>query len=248
MEKEKKITQKKKTKKEQDFKTKRLQELKAEIAQYEQFKKDDEEIHNLVQKKEIQDIFQMYEKQLKQVYNWYCLSTHHAIERFDQTDSMLFKPYMAFANEFLIYPTIISLREVELIFRSLTKVKPIVDGKQVSLTYQDFEEALVRMAIKGREIFDQIYAARVNKGTDMMNKALGNLERNQNKKPEEGDEDKPDEYEKINDTTVNTIQGLFYYLDLPADKQALNAKLHELKTRVYSLFEKKQSNIIGIRG
>lgn len=229
-----KINDPRKARQEKEFKQRRLQAIKEEIVQYEKFKKDDEEIHNLMQTKEIREVYQKYEKQLKQVYNWYCRSAHHPIGSLDQLETLLLKPYMNFASDFLIYPTIIKMQEVEAIFRSLTKVKLSVDGKQVSMTFDDFEEALLRMAIKGRVILDQIYAAKTGKGAK---RSPGS----QDDEEDEAEDEKPDEYSKISETTANTVQGLFYYLDLPSEKQALHNKLNGLKKNVLSMHERKQS-------
>lgn len=235
LEQEKKKTVKSKS--DSENKAKIMEDLKKEIAKYEKQKKQDEEIHSLIQKGEIRDIFENHKKTLKRVYEWYCLSTHHAFGELNQSDTLLFKPFMALGREFAIYPTIISIREVELIFKSLTKVKPTIPGMQPSLTFEDFEEALVRIAIKGRNIFEQIYTAKVGKGlkNSEPNKSLNETDKNL-------EEEQEDNYDKISATTVNTIQGLLFYLDLPSDKQALFSKLNGLRNQSTHPKEKKQSN------
>ena len=238
-----KAKEEKKAKFEKEYKSKRDQDIKKQLEEHERLKKQDEEIRNLVQHKGTQQIFQKHEKSLKQLYNWYCLSTHHAIGSLDQMESLLIKPYMAFAVEFSICPTIIPLRQVEFVFKSLTRNKQPAEGKQVSLTYPEFKEALIRIAIKGREILDQIYTAKFGRKTELIKQAVGKMVENH----EEGQNDKTgadlqDNYEKIDETIKNTLEGLFYYLDLPADKQALNHKLQRLKTQTLSIREKKTRN------
>lgn len=153
---------------------------------------------------------------------------------------------MTFAKDFSFFPTILPPREIRVIFKSLTKVKPIVERRQVSLTFEDFEETLLRIAIKGGEIFNQIFASRANRGSQLGDQAYEKMVNNHNKAEEEALEaESPgltDIYNRIDETTKNTMQGLFYYLDLPNDKQALYDKLHELRSRVIPFHEKKQGS------
>ena len=148
---------------------------------------------------------------------------------------------MAFANEFMIYPTIISLRQVEFVFKSLTKDKNPPEGKQLSMSFEEFEEALIRIAVKGGEILNQIYQAKLRATSSTINQALGKMVENSHEKTNsEAKEDQADNYDKIDQTTKNTLNGLFYFLDLPPEKQALYNKLHELKNRGASVREREQ--------
>lgn len=219
-----------------------MEELKKEVEELGKQKREDEEIHTLLQKKEIRDIFKQHERSLKQLYNWYCLSAHHSIGSL-QMNSLLFKPFMAFANDFMINPTIIPIRQVELVFKSLTKSQNPPDGKQVSLSFEEFEEALVRIAIKGREILNQIYNGKTSENANTISQALGKMaEIDNGEVRKDAKAAQADTYEKIDQMTKNTILGLFYFLDLPSEKQALCNKLQELKNCKLSMREKKLRN------
>ena len=103
---------------------------------------------------------------------------------------------------------------------------------------------MVRIGIKGKYIFDKIYAARVNRGQEMGDEAINQMMMNYNKRENDANEaESPghmDSYENIKETTKHTIQGLFIYLDLPREKQELYDKLHDLKSRNVPFNEKKQ--------
>ena len=137
------------------------------------------------------------------------------------------------------------MQEVAFIFKSFTKNQQLTDGLQASLGYKEFKEALIRIAIKGREILDQIHDAKTGAKSDtqadMANQAFDKMVENHSEKKEETETDanNQDSSENISQTTKNTLKGLFYYLDLPTEKQALNSKLKELKNHTPSIKERK---------
>ena len=207
----------------------------------------DEKIRGLLEKKEVGDLFKSHEKQLKQVYQWYVGSVHHAIGVPYKLDELVFKAFMLFAAEFAIHPTLLNIKEVQAIFRSITNHKPIEDRKPITMSFVEFEEALLRIAIKAGNICNELYTHKSkNKGQkgdqeyeDMMKEYQDGREEENRDEDEDGEE-----YERIDEATMHTVEGLFFYLDLPKERQAVFDKLNELRGSVVPFTEKKRSKLL----
>jgi len=160
-----------------------------------------------------------------------------------------------FAGDFNICPSIFHLREILLIYKSLTKMKLpayIKDTVSIGLNYEEFEECLVRIAIKGQRIFNQIggkikesgriYEEDLKKIIDKETKSMKKMSSFEVKKEDfkgekailERYKNVFDEYEEIDKTSALTIEGMFYYLGLPLDpndKGYLEKRLKEIRMK-----------------
>ena len=152
---------------------------------------------------------------------------------------------MNFGAEFSIHPTLLKLQEVQAVFRSITNKKPIEDGRPTTMSFSEFEEALFRIAIKAGDVCNQLYIYQskkdATKGDQAYTKIMNDYQQNRKKSDDDQEGEEDDEYEKIDETTMQTILGFFFFLDFPKDKQPLADKLNTLRSTVVPFNEKKKS-------
>jgi len=177
-----------------------------------------------------------------------------------------------FAADFNICPSVFHLREIVLIYKSLTKMKtPIMIKDTVSsgLNYQEFVEFLIRISIKGQKVFNQI-GMKIKESGTIVEKDLKNIIEKESvksalKKRKTLEEIKDDfkgekaileryknvfdEYEEIDKTSVLTLEGMFYYLGLPLDpndKGYLEKRLKEIRVKktIPNKYKKKGKQFI----
>ena len=56
---------------------------------------------------------------------------------------------MIFVTQFNIYPRILNITEIKLIYRSITRDKSLTKNKPIGISYDEFQQAILRVAIKG---------------------------------------------------------------------------------------------------
>jgi len=160
---------------------------------------------------------------------------------------MQYRGFMMFNCEFSLFPSILPLQQIQLIFNSVTRDKPFDPTVPTGIDYTEFKEALLRIAIKRKEVFDKIYdkvsegmkqssmkglLQDMNKGTsdtDLTEQQQEAAKETANIDENDVDHNAEDTYHKVSDTRIQTMEGLMYYLDLPQEKQALFNKLNLLK-------------------
>ena len=149
-------------------------------------RKINEDIKALCQSVQMLAVFNKYEKQIRQLFVYYIESCGHQLVKYS-ADTLLFKGFIMFNSEFAIIPSVLQLFEVQSIFRSLTKNKSIQDESPViGLSYDEFKEALLRISIKKKEIFDQIYEKTAS-NTVINQASMHNLIKDMNGQKEDND-------------------------------------------------------------
>lgn len=233
--------------KEVAHKHKRHEELKEEKKRFERKKVVDDKIKKLIEKKEISDLFKSRERELRQVFQWYVNSVHHEVGVRYILDELVFKSFMNFASEFVIHPALLTLKEVQGIFRAIANRKPIVDEKPATMSFKEFEEALLRIAIKAGSVCNQLYVHKTGNDGEMGDEEYEDIMKQylalKEQEEEQGDDEQEQDdegYEKIDQATMHTLEGLFFYLGIPKDKQAVFNKLTALRSSVLPYSEKKK--------
>ena len=145
---------------------------------------------------------------------------------------------------FQLTPLIITAKEIFSIFRTLAKDKQISTDYHTGLSFDEFKQGLLRIAIRHKTVFNKI-ADKIKEDdmtdkeiNDVINKDIEEKEKNEFDEPSEIDvksllkeEDVKKEYWNhygdiskgifIIYSLVNerTLKGLIYYLRVPRDKQ-----------------------------
>lgn len=65
------------------------------------------------------------------------------------------KIFSWFCNHFNLFPFVLSTTEANLIFKSVTRYKKTRDGHTIGINYLEFLECLLRVAVKGQNIFNK---------------------------------------------------------------------------------------------
>ena len=209
-------------------------------------------IKEMVKESSMKKVFDKYSKQLQIVFKHFIDSQTQTIGSGHALDTLQFLGYTAFAADFNILPGIVPLQEVKLLFNSMTSTKEVSANGLAGINYDEFLESLMRISIKGREKLDKVYDIKRRikeaKSKEAQKAAEDELEdeRGNEHKEQEGEDDQ-DNYEEIEGTTKNTLEGLLFYLDMPEDKTELINKLHFLKeSRPKNWKEKKNCTKIHI--
>ena len=205
--------------------------LEKERVKREKEKKFRQEIKELQRNENISAVFKRYNEELTTIYEYYKENTELSLDVPYVKENMQFKGFMNFAVEFQLIPQIISIEKMQLVYRSTTKDKKLAEKVPIGVNFEEFQQSLLRIAIKGKKWFD----------------LLGNNKEISQQKPEEEvkeeietwnneefsgfDKEKIDEYEKIQETDEKTLEGLMKYLDFPMEHVKMNNKLRDLKTR-----------------
>ncbi|CAD8109737.1 unnamed protein product [Paramecium sonneborni] len=209
-------------------------------------------ILQLQQNQDIQSIYKKYEKQLQAIYHAYQEYTDWKIENAGIEKELLqFKGFTNFASQFSIYPAIITPEDAQLIFRSITRERERQQQQlnekngfnatpPKGMNYIEFQQALLRIAIKGQKYFDLLNDKYENnmKTIDMLA-----LKKDQAISEEGPLEKREDQYQQVDATSFKTLQGLIYFLDMPEEKTEMNSKLRALKLefqKVAAQRDKKQ--------
>ena len=187
-----------------------------------------QEIKELQRKPEIQSIFSKYQEELNIIYNYYIENTELSLDVPYNKENLQFKGFMTFAVEFQITPQVLNYEKMQLVYRSTTKDKTLKDNVPIGVDFKEFQQCLLRIAIKGSKWFDQI--GKINGGS--FKKEEEEVKEGEwNINEEIVDKEKVDEYERIQETDGKTVEGMMKYLDFPMEKVKLFNKLRDLKSK-----------------
>lgn len=199
--------------------------------------------------------FEKYSNLLRIFYDYLVKRTFVPLS-FSEKPTISLEGLSLFVADFNICPSIFHLREIILIYKSLTKMKPpaiIKDSVSSGLDYKEFIEFLVRIAIKGQNAFNQI-GLKIKESGTIIEKDLksiiekegkGNMKRRHSMEEHKEDfkgekaildryKNVFDEYEEIEKTSILTMEGMFYYLGLPLDpddKACLEKRLKDIRIK-----------------
>ena len=205
-------------------------------------------IISLVQNPKLSLIFEKYNNLLKILFDFVLKRTFIPLN-YTGIPTISLEALSRFSKDFNICPTIFSLHEILLIYKSLTKLKApamIKDTVSNGLEYNEFLESLVRISIKGQKVFNQI-GEKIKESGNIVQKDLKNIiekeekRTNSNKKIEELGDFKGEKaileryknvFDEYEETTVITLEGMLYYLGMPLDpndKGFLEKRLKEIR-------------------
>jgi hypothetical protein len=190
-----------------------------------------QEIKELQNKESISSIFEKYQEELLSIYNYYIENTELSLDVAYNKENLQFKGFMTFVVEFQLSPQILNFEKMLLIYRSTTKDKTLKDKVPIGVDFKEFQQTLLRIAIKGKKWFDELGRNQdflLKNQEEEVKEEAGNWN---NEEIVGFDKEKVDEYEKIHETDEKTIEGLMRYLDFPMDKVKLNNKLRDLKSK-----------------
>jgi len=210
--------------------------LEKEKEKREREKQINNEIIQLHESPTIQSFYSAHAKTLGAVFKHYKESATR--------DILTFKELMTLGAQLNIFPSLVSLEELKLIFRSLTR-----DKKEIGLTYNDFLQALLRISVKSQPVLNRIAEqtrGRGNVGSNMLNELMDTAKRefghliltkdqakemqmSENYEKNNVNNQVEDTYQSIGGTNKETMEGLYIYLDLPSDPKALQEKLKSLR-------------------
>jgi hypothetical protein len=139
------------------------EEMKKKMEKYfeenkENLKKDKEEkaaINKFMKAKQVNKVFNVYEAQLKYLFDYYAKSEHHELTRdFEKTyENINYREFIKFGYESNVIPTVIPINEIIYIYNQLVRERYDEDPKAPQeLNYDYFKKALVRISAVGQAL------------------------------------------------------------------------------------------------
>ena len=104
-------------------------------------------IDKLYKSEEIQSWFVQYHKQFDHIFNYYKNSVDYTNNKNNNKEYLHMFGFFLFCSQFNIFPGVMHSDEVQMIFRSVLKVNN--DKAANALNFDEFQQALFRIAIKG---------------------------------------------------------------------------------------------------
>lgn len=132
-------------------------------AQREREREQNQQIMELHKSKEMAPLYEKYKSQIDFLFEYYTDQNFIPIDTRVDVDEMQYLPFVTFAKEFNIVPSILPLHEINVLYKTLTKPKPMKENLKPGLTLDEFKQALLRIAIKARKKFDDIFHRLKNK-------------------------------------------------------------------------------------
>lgn len=131
---------------------------------------------------------------------------------------------MTFCYNFNIIPQSISTESAQLIYRSVAKNKEYFKNVPYAIDFTDFQQTLLRIAIKGQKLFKAVQEHKENKQLNDF-EFLDHIQVSRHTL---------DEYQDIDSVDYHTLEGLFNYLNIPRitnpkDRNIVNNKLKMLR-------------------
>lgn len=218
-----------------------------------------EKIVSLLNSAQVKSSLQQYEPQLKYIFKHYSeiIKDPSLMQTTLQnsTDILHFRNFIAFATQFNLVPTLVSIPEVKVMYKSCTKHKSLDNDNPIGLDYKAFTEMLLRMTIKKPEFFKNIAEkSPISKPSGEKSQPRGKSAEQKGKgagsenKGGDSERDKPnidlnsevladfsgvknfeDSYADIGLFTPESMAGFISYLEIPQDKIALVDKLNSLR-------------------
>ena len=185
-------------------------------------KQDKEEktaINKFIEKKNVKEVFQKYDEQLKYYYDYYAKQHYHELTRDidNEFSTINSKEFTKFAYESNIIPTIMPINEVVYIFNTLVRERNDEDpetGQKIDFEY--FKKAIVRISAVGQKLLGgqkgDLLEKKMEKETadkeekDKLKESLAkkaSLRKNLPKKKKEKDEDDDLDRKKNSDEEEN---------------------------------------------
>lgn len=177
--------------------------------------------------------------QLKYVFKHYIdlVSDKNVISQGLQNsgDILHYKNFVAFASQIGVVPALLSLNELKLVYRSTTRHKELQEELPIGLGYSAFQEILLRVAIKSKDLMNKIYEDGLQKGQkpESAKGKKSTQDANQDEKDLKDftiEKHAEDTYSDIESVNHKTLEGLFVFMELPATKNQLVDKLNSLRT------------------
>ncbi|KRX04789.1 Armadillo-type fold [Pseudocohnilembus persalinus] len=187
---------------------------------------------------DILGVYEKYQKPLKTIFDHYVEYNDFKLSKGVDKQHIQMRGVVAFCQQCNIYPNIMSLDEVQNIFKIILKES---DRPNQGINYQEFLQFLSRIAVKGcpglnkidQEINqNQIGQLDINK-LKLMYQAAKNsqsLEQRNNNL----NNNVETMLMHVSQTDENTIEGLIKYINYPLEKNELFQKLRELKSEKQS--------------
>ncbi|KAL4496244.1 hypothetical protein ABPG72_012981 [Tetrahymena utriculariae] len=247
--KEKELQEAEKQKNLEEYQKKLKEKLHMHIVKTDQERIEIEKVSNvkikeLFQKEDVQTVYKANEFKLSQLFFYLKKYTYREISRQNMSDNEIsYKTFNWFCYRFNIYPEIISNpKDILLIYRSVTRNKQVVDHKPIGLNEEEFKEAMLRISIKGKKIFNK-FSEQLQKGINLNESEMAKIADDENKETnqEEFQENRSvkssktealermknviDYYGNIDEANFHTLEALIYYLGLPNDKLGINEAL-----------------------
>lgn len=147
----------------EEMQQKLREDMKKKMEKYfeenkENLKKDKEEkeaINKFMQNKQVVQVFDAYEAQLRYFFDFYALSDHHELTRDmeKEYENLNYKEFIKFGYESNIIPTIVPMNEIIYIFNQLVRERGDKEPKAGNhLSFEYFKKALVRISCVGQAL------------------------------------------------------------------------------------------------
>lgn len=207
--------------------------------------KNNEEIHGLFSSPDIAAIFKQFHPNLKGLFEFLIKTTFLSITERKHNNEVIMERWHYFNYAFQLNPLIIGVKEVQNIFRAVTKDKQIRKEYYLGMNFEEFQQALLRIAIKHKTVFNKI--AEKIKDETMTDKEINSVIQKDIEEKEKNEFDEPkdynirnllveddirkevlDDYGDISKVTPQTMKGLIYYLKVPKEKKAQEERFREI--------------------
>jgi hypothetical protein len=93
---------------------------------------------------------------LKAVFSFLISQTHLSLTEKKHNNEIIYDTWRYFLNSFEVSPLIVHAKDVVQIFKQITREKVVPKEYLVGLSYKEFEQALLRVTIKYKSIFNLI--------------------------------------------------------------------------------------------
>ena len=127
-----------------------LQKLENDRKKQSEEKTQRDQLTRLLVQPGFSEVFQEYEKSLEAVFVHYCkITTKPDQNPVLATTALQFTGFNKFATQFEIYPQVVTPEFSLGVFRQLTKDRSVVEQPVIALTFDEFKQAILRLAVEG---------------------------------------------------------------------------------------------------
>lgn len=118
--------------------------------------KNNEEINNLYSSPQIKDTLKEFRVNLKSLFDFLIKNTYLPIGDRKHNNEIVSETWHYFNIVFQLNPLIMNAKDIHSIFRSLTKDKQVRKQYYLGLNFEEFQQGLLRIAIKHKTVFNRI--------------------------------------------------------------------------------------------
>ena len=93
---------------------------------------------------------------LRTLFDFLLKSTFTSLTEKKHNNEVIYETWLFFNIGFKVTPVILDVKEMQLIFQSLTRNKHQTKDYYVGLDYQEFCQALLRAAVKHKSVFNKL--------------------------------------------------------------------------------------------